>query len=280
MKQVALEQTKLAKLLVYGESGTGKTTLIGSFQEDERSAPLLVLDCGGQPISLRFLDPAPLVLTIEETADLNPPYNWIAEGQPWDTIETWRSSPRAELGTTLFATAVYDYFDGKPGRFKTIAVDGISDLQQTCIRQISKQPERPGDVPKLIELQHWGQVRAQTTNIAGLMYKLPDVHVVMSALTDHKYIEAFGRTEYSPLLNTKSAMEVPSYAQIVGRLMNVTSLNAREQRDAKQVAPDAFCVLRTAGDADFAAKWQGVREPPKALFNPTASALLDIIERG
>jgi GTPase SAR1 family protein len=287
MKTVALEKTNFIKLLAYGESGTGKTTLLGSFQEDERSSPLLVLNCGGQPTSLRFVDPPPLVLEIESTADLNPPYNWFAEGQPWETIEAnighttiSASSGHARLGREdPFCRAVYDYFDGQPGQFKTVAIDGISDLQQTCVREISKQPRRPGDRPKLVELGHWGTIRQQTNNIVTLMYHL-DMHVIMTALTDHKYIEAFGRTEYSPLLNTKSAMEVPAQAQIVGRLMAVVSLNARDRRDATKVAPNAFNVLRTTCDADFAAKWQGVREPPAALFNPRAKDLLDIIEGG
>ncbi len=281
MKTVALEQTKLVKLLVYGESGTGKTTLVGSFQEDERSSPLLVLNCGGQPISLRFLDPPPLVLEIEGTADLNPPYNWFLEGQPWETItnvvERGKVPPSREA--MPFYQAVHSYFGGQPGQFKAVAIDGISDLQQTCVREISKQPKRPGDRPKLVELGHWGTVRQQTNQIVTLMYGL-EVHVLMTALTDHKYIEAFGRTEYSPLLNTKSAMEVPAQAQIVGRLVAVVALNVRERRDAKQAAPDAFNVLRTACDVDFAAKWQGVREPPAALFNPRAKDLLNIIEGG
>ena len=261
MKQIVLEKTGLIKLLVYGEAGTGKTTLVGSFQEDPRSSPLLVLDCGGQPISLRFLDPPPLVVSIESTKDLNPPYNWFAEGQPWDDIVKGTTGAREDP----FCQAVYDYFDGEPGKFKTIAIDGISDLQQTCVREISEQPTRPGDRPKLVQLGHWGTVRQQTNNIV--------------ALTDHRYIEAFGRTEYSPLLNTKSAMESPAKAQIVGRMMNVTALSAREKQDVKKVSPNAFCVLRMAGDADFAAKWQGVLDPPRALFDPTASAMLDIIER-
>lgn len=289
MKTVALEQTKLIKLLVYGESGTGKTTLVGSFQEDERSSPLLVLDCGGQPTSLRFVDPPPLVLEIESTSDLNPPYNWFLEGQPWEMIETWRRPIKTPTAAYYFAVAVHAYFkqraesgiDGPEQycKFKTVAVDGISDLQQTCVREISKQPKRPGDRPKLVELGHWGTVRQQTNNIVMLMYGL-DMHVVMTALTDHKYIEAFGRTEYSPLLNTKSAMEVPAKAQIVGRLMAVVALNVRERRDATKAAPNAFNVLRTACDADFAAKWQGVRSPPAALFNPRAKDLLDIVEGG
>lgn len=278
MKTVALEKTKFIKLLVYGESGTGKTTLVGSFQEDERSSPLLVLNCGGQPISLRFVDPPPLVLEIESTSDLNPPYNWFLDGQPWDMIEHWRKLGKGDA--VEFANAVYNYFDGQPGQFKTVAIDGISELQQVCVREISKQPERPGGRPKLVELGHWGTVRQQTNQIVSLFYDLPDMHVIMTALTDHKYIEAFGRTEFSPLLNTKSAMECPAKAQIVGRLMNVTALNVRDQRDSKSVAPDAFCVLRTVGDADFAAKWQGVRSPPKSIFDPTATKILDIVERG
>jgi len=274
MKQIVLEQTKFVKMLVYGESGTGKTTLVGSFHEDPRSSPLLVLNCGGQPISLRFLDPPPLVLEIEDTKDLNAPYNWLAEGQAWETIEMWaaRSDP--------FAAAVIDYFAGKPGVFKTVAIDSITHLQQTSFNRIVGGTRLPGDVPKQAQIQHWGQIRAQTTNIADVFYHLPNMHVVITALTAHTFIEAYGRTEYGPMLSTKSSFEVPSMAQIVARVMNIDSLAARDLRAAKQKAPDAFNVLLTQGGMDFAAKFQGVRSPPAALFNARASDLLDIVDRG
>lgn len=270
MKTVSFDKEPLVKLLIYGDSGSGKTTVVGSFQETPETSPLLVLDAGGQPISLRFLDPAPLVLGVETIGDINYPYDWIDKGQPWQLVEDHRAK-------IPFFQAVYDYFDGEPGQFKTIALDSITQLQRIALAKISKGAKLPGDVPRAVQIQEWGQLRGITTNIADKFFSLP-IHVVITALCMHLHIDAFGVSEYGPLLNTKSGLEVPSHSEIVGRLMNLNSLSIKQLRALQDDRPaNAYNVLFVRGASDSIGKWQGVQDPPEVMFEPTARAFLDVL---
>jgi hypothetical protein len=271
MKVVSLDEVKYIKLLIYGDSGSGKTTVVGSFQKEPKTSPLLVLDAGGQPISLRFLDPPPLVLGVEDVSDINYPYDWLSRGQPWELVEKYREK-------YPFFQAVYDYFDGTEGKFKAVTLDSITQLQRIALDKISSATGNPGDVPRAVQIQEWGQLRAITTNIADKFFKLSDIHVVMTALCMHLHIDAFGISEYGPMLNTKSGLEVPSHAEIVGRLMNLESLGIKKLRAIQDDIPtNAYNVLLIRGSRDSTGKWQGVQDPPEFMFNPTARAFLDVL---
>lgn len=123
-------------------------------------------------------------------------------------------------------------------------------------------------------------MRSQTVNIARMFFSL-DMHVVLTALTDHLFIEAMGLTEYTPMLSTKASMEVPSHAEIVGRLLSVESLNSKQILGLKGTIKSlegAFNVILLQGGRDFFAKWQGVKAPPDAITDPTARKLLACLE--
>jgi len=248
---------------------------------------MLVLECGGQPITFRAFKEKPLVLTIESMTDFNQPYQWLLAGQPWDVIET-----SAENGNP-FAIAVYNYFESgemaKDGvlvnqlrKFKTVAVDTITHVQQVTIREQSGNLSAlPAYNPKGVEIQHWGKVLNIMNQLTNLYFKLP-LNVVMSALTARDRIEAMGQILFCPALQGQSSLIVPSNAEAVLRLINIETLNAQQAQAIKASQPEeyagAFNVALTRGGRNFLAKWQGlVSLPPSVVVAPSATKLLDIL---
>jgi hypothetical protein len=274
MKVVNIESKRLLKALVYGDSGSGKTTLMGSAQECEGMFPLLVLNAGGQPVSLTSLNPRPLVLEIESIQDFNHIYTWFACRQDVDQFL------KVEPNAGKLVDVMISYLDNLGATsFGTLGIDSITQVQRLAMEKIvgGTMPSNPADVPTQTQIQHWGRVLALMTNLAEKFFKLP-VNVVMTALTRRDEIPSMGYTLFAPFLWGQSNMEVPSHAEMVGRLMPTATVSMRDERNIEQAAKSAgvavpFNVLYLAGGRDFIAKWQGVPDPPSLVPNPTMSKL-------
>jgi hypothetical protein len=274
VKPVTIEKSAKIKMLVYGDSGTGKTHLIGTFMEAEESSPVLVLDAGGQPVSFRAFDPPPLVLQLEDTKDLNLPYKWIKAGQPWKPVVDQKEA-------LPFFKAVYGYFGGEENKFKTIAIDSITHVQRLSLDHLTESTQTlPGDYGGRPQIQHWGSVLSQLTRIANLFYQLP-VHVVITALTKKDNVESLGLMLFGPFIWGQGSNEVPSHAEIVARLVGLETLKAQQAQAVKAQFPQEFAkaynVLLTRGGRTFLAKWQGVVNPPDVIVAPTATKILAVL---
>lgn len=274
MKVESLDRTPYLRALFYGDSGSGKTTLLGSAMECPETTPLLVLNAGGQPISYRRYDPRPLVLTVEALRDLNPIYKWFELGQPRN---------RTKDATIQMLEEWLD--QNKYDRFNSLALDSITHVQRVALTELTGGDIPPGDVPPQSQIQHWGRVLAVVTNIADKFFgKLP-VHMMMTALTRRDEIASLGLTMFAPFLWGQSGLEVPSHAELVGRLMAMSTIPTREQKQitdavTKRGADEPFNILYTEGGRDYIAKWQGVADPPPAIIAPTVGKLIAILKRG
>jgi len=81
MKKTEIDSEHL-KMLIYGDPGTGKTRFVGTAAMDPRTAPVLYLNMGGNPVSMRSYEKKPDMIEIESMADFNPIYKWLKAGQP------------------------------------------------------------------------------------------------------------------------------------------------------------------------------------------------------
>ena len=272
MKVVNIDGTTYLKMLVYGDSGSGKTTFLGSAMLSKETAPLLILNARGQPVSLRHLKQRPLVLEIESIKDFNTVYTWLYNGQ--DMVQLKR------LDQTLYAI-VEKYLGGYSAtKFKSVAVDSITHVQRLAMEQIvgGTMPNNPADIPTQTQIQHWGRTLALMTNFADRFFRLP-LHVFMTALTRRDEVPSLGYTLFCPFLWGQSNMEIPSHAEIVGRLMCTGSVSMKQQRDITTAATQSghtvpFNVMYLKGGRDFVAKWQGVIGPPPIMAEPTASKFM------
>lgn len=249
------------KVLAYGVAGSAKTSFCASAQQDPRTAPALLIDVGGNSLSLRRLpqDQRPTTLMVSELSDLNLIYDYFAAGQ--------KPNHPFLKATNLPHTV-----------FKTLIFDGVTGLQRLSFEKVSGvQTKGPGDIPNQIERQHFNIVLAHMTRFASLFFSLP-VHVLVTALERELEDTATGRISYGPMLLGQSAGEVAGYAYIVMRMVHRLRLASETQKQAadKAVGPDqqAVSVGLLAPNPAYVAKDQhGVNK--SFLANPTVTQILD-----
>lgn len=277
MKIMNLDEVSHLKALIYGDSGSGKTTLMGTAQECEKTFPLMVMNARGQPISLRHLNPRPLVLDVENVKDFNMVYTWFKCGQDMEWFAQQKQYKK-------FAPVLSEYLeDVDADRFGSLGIDSITHVQRLALETIvgGTMPDNPADVPTQTQIQHWGRALSLMTNLADKFFAL-QVHVIMTALTRRDHIEAMGYSLFAPFLWGQSNLEVPSHAELVGRLMSTATIPIRDERGIERAAQSQgtdvpFNVLYLAGGRDFIAKWQGIPDPPKMMILPTVKKLIDLM---
>lgn len=261
---------KLVKAMLYGAPGTKKTRTAASAVFVEEMGPVLILEQAANPLSIRDYDPAPYIVTIENMKDYNEPYDWLIKGQPEQHVfATWLKQN--------------NLWCDEP--FRTVIIDGISQVQTFAIRAIKPGIDaKPGDVPPFTELRDFNALLSMMTNWAYKYMMLPDMHVILTALEYEKQDKA-GNIYRRPLLWGQGESMISSYAYIVMRL---TSSEYMDTRTKSAVATDLEKVKqsRTVGflkqTASFYAKEQyGMLdengEEMNYMFDPTMQKIWDAI---
>jgi len=213
MKRTNVDDYQYLKLLLYGEPGSGKTRASASAALDERTSPVLMLDSGGNPISIRSYAKKPDIVTCDELADFNQPYEWLAAGQPTNHVfcTTYKLNPP----------------------YKTVIIDGVTEVQRMSFRLVTNnQRTGPGTLPSTAELQHFNRVLGQMVAFARLYFALP-MHVIVTSLERSDKDEVTGAMMLKPLLWGQSSSEVAGYAFAVGRMVHRARLDGRIKQDAE-----------------------------------------------
>lgn len=183
------------KLLVYGNSGVGKTRLLASAQQDPRTAPILILDFEGGTTSIAGSSCD--VMRITSIEQFEATLNWIRTGEH---------------------------------KYKSIGVDSFSEIHQQVMIEVmaqrvkgmanakpsaKDQPEQQDYLKALIRMRRY----------ARAFRDLP-LHIFMTALAKEEVDPREGRITkpYFP----------GAFAEEVGGIMDVMGcLQAREGADGK-----------------------------------------------
>lgn len=246
------------RVLLYGVPGSTKTRTAATAALDERTAPALMLNAAGNPISLRDYASLPDIINIEELSDVNAPYDWILKGQP-------EKHPFCRQ------------FDLNPP-YKTLIVDQLTDVQRMSFAQVTgNKALAPGSHPARTERQHFGSVLGQMVNFAKLYYSLP-LHVIMTCLEKKTVNDATGAVTYSPLLWGQSDVEVPGYAYIVARLVHRSNIKGRALKMMEDADENTTAVAFFVPSGTFLAKDQyGALGP--WMVDPSIGKMVDLIEQ-
>jgi hypothetical protein len=183
------EQTRYAKTLFMSPGGHGKTHLLGTAQEDERTAPMLLLDFEGGHETLAGLD-------------IN-----IAPIRSWDDY-----SEAYELLASDSAENVY----------KSVGIDSISETHIWALLQIitRKGYDLDGNAirkePDLIEMGDYGIAGTQMRRLLREFRDLP-MHVFYTSTVKEIDERGVGKVKV-PSLSGQMADEVVALMSIVGYL--------------------------------------------------------------
>lgn len=231
-------------IVVYGRSGTGKTTFIGTAPK-----PLLILDIRDKgTISIR-----------------NRPETYVLPVTRWEDFEQ-----------------VYWYLVGKgAGRFATIGIDTVTQLQDMAVRYVVGSDEGP------ISRRAWGEVASLMKTWIINYRDLEGVHKIFTAQdriseTDEFEEEGTILPEVGPYVMPSVAKTLTAAVDIVGQ----TFIREREKKiklkkgGEKTRVITEYC-MRIGPHARYLTKLRrdpigAEEEVPSVLVNPTFEDLVNL----
>lgn len=169
-------------MLIYGDSGVGKTTLAGSASVVPELSPVLFIDVEGGTMSLAHSYPDVEAIRITSLAELQKLYNELHKG---------------EHG------------------YRTIVIDSLTEIQKMSMNAIMRKArsDNPDIDPDMPQVQHWGKNLSQTRTTVRAWRDLP-VNVIFTALVDSEK-DNRGKTVMRPSLTGKAKGEIPGFVDIV-----------------------------------------------------------------
>lgn len=175
------ETAGYVKALIFGPGGYGKTTFLGTAQEDKRTYPMLLLDYEGNTESLMGLDID--IKRIRSWQDFN------------DTLAYLRK--------------------GEHG-YKSLGIDSISEINFWALNNQMEEHAANRDEPDQPQLQDFGRTLVQMRRVLRVFRDLP-MHVFYTAIDDSESEPGEGTVKF-PLMVGQMKKEVGALMAVVGCL--------------------------------------------------------------
>lgn len=180
------DQPPRFNMLVYGESGVGKTTLAGSADLVPEMRKILVIDIEGGLLSIKNRYPS--VESVRVTS--------------WEKMQE-----------------VYNYLYAGGHGYSTVIVDSLTEAQKMSMDRVMRKlveehEERSADVPGIRE---WNINIEQTRKFVRSFRDLP-LNTIFTALPRTDKNERTGASRTKPSLSGKVADEVAAFLDVVAYL--------------------------------------------------------------
>lgn len=229
--------TRFAKMLTFSPAGHGKTHFLGTAQEDERTAPMLLMDFEGGEETLAGLD-------ID-----------VARIRDWDDY-----SEGYELLTSDSAENIY----------KSVGVDSISETHiWALLSRLEAQGARRKD-PDLIEIGDYGVAGTQLRRLLREFRDLP-MHVFYTAASKEVDERGVGKVKV-PAMSGQMAEEVVHLMSIVGYL----ALDPEPEDEDQEGWGNILLLQNYPGfRTKVRAPWKSIA--PDEIVQPTITKLLDAL---
>lgn len=225
------EREQYANVLVYGESGVGKTTFASTAPR-----PILWLESEGGTASIGS----------KEGID-------VAKVQG---LETYRE-------------ALY-HLVNNPGDYKTVVLDSFTETQAGILKEIMKaavQADSSRDEFSPL-FSEWGRLTGVMREIARGFRDLP-MHTVITALQREDTDELTGRVKVRPRLSPALADELPGFMDAVGYLYAKGNIVDAKALKEEGEAPEVERVMLLRPTVKHVAKLRAPKgsNPPDYLVN-------------
>lgn len=187
-------------MMIYGESGLGKTTLAGSADAVPDMRNVLIIDVEGGTESLRVPYPNVDVIRVASWQDMQNLYSTLQKGGHG---------------------------------YNTVVIDSLTELQKFSMDKIMRElveskPDRDVDVPSMRE---WGKNITQIRQVVRAFRDLP-VSTIFTALDRADKDERTGITVHKPYLSGKLASEVAAFLDVV---VFFYVKEVEEEKDGKKI---------------------------------------------
>lgn len=233
---------RYAKTLIFAPPGNGKTYLLGTAQEDERTSPMLLLDFEGGTETLAGLDID--VVPIQGWDDYNEVYEILASGEHWNLD-----------GSSL----------GEGETYKSLGIDSVSETHVWALLQILDAKGDSRKEPDLIQLDDYGVATTQMRRLLREFRDLP-LHVFYTAHAKDDEERGVGRVKV-PKMAGQMADELVGLVSICGYL--AITEDEETGQDQRVLLLQNYVGFRVKARVPWG------HELPDELVDPTVSALLD-----
>lgn len=184
-------------MLVYGESGVGKTVLAGSAADVPAMGRVLFVDMEGGTLSIRSRYPSIDVVRVQSMTDMMTVYNALRSGKT---------------------------------EYDTVCIDSLTEVQKFAMNDImrgvlSEDPDRDPDIPSLRE---YGKNLEQIRRFVRAFRDLP-LNTIFTALAQTVKDDKTGKVVTRPGLTGKAASEVTAFLDVV-LYMYTKTVDEEDQR--------------------------------------------------
>ena len=239
------ERPLFANILVYGESGVGKTTFASTAPR-----PILWLESEGGTHSIGDKEGIDVVRVV--------------------TLQDYRD--------------VLQYLEANPGKYQTVVIDSFSETQALILKDIMKaavklDPGRDEFAPLFSE---WGRLTGVMREIARAYRDLP-MHTVITALTREDKDDLTGKTRIRPRLTPALADELPAFMDVCGFLYTSTPKKGEVDKEGVEKDEEGVGVIRNLllmPTGKYTAKVRAPKgsNPPNYITDPTFDKVVELLK--
>lgn len=239
--------------VLYGRSGTGKTTLASTFPQ-----PALIVDIKDVGTD-----------SISDVAEMK-----ALDAKSWDDIEL-----------------VYWYLKANPGKFKTVILDTVSQLQQLAIEKVLKRKKKALKGTKnagdwgTMAMRDWGEVaslmKTWIINFRDLPMTVVFIAQERAFNVGEEDSEVMLDPEVGPALTPSVAKHLNAAVHVIGNTFIRTKTVTVEKpgKKAREEERIQYC-LRIGPNPMYITKVRKPKsvKPPSVIINPKYQDIVDIIK--
>jgi AAA domain len=249
MEVISPTDRRFCKALIFAPAGAGKTVLLGTAQQDERTFPMLLLDFEGGTESLAGLDID--TVPIRSWDDYNEVYEALANG---DTLEFEDDGD----GYTIDFSA-----------YNSLGIDSISETHKFALLEILRKEGASRRDPDLVEQGDYGRATTQMRRLLREFRDL-DMHVFFAAHAKETDVPREGRVRLPDLAG--------QLAEEVSGLMSIAGYLAQFEDDDGN--PHRTLLLHSFPKFRIKARTRWGVSAPAEIIDPTITKLLDALGYG